>query len=268
MKLPVDILGQVQQSVWRRNADQPRAGYHEYIAVSPDPQGVSVDFWGEVHEESYAELLQALTTPAVAAELRSLTLRGPDEGANGTRNWDLSLLVGNGVQFPKLEAVAIQQTAPSDHNRTIVGGEYAEDGVLARLLAAAPALRSLVSPSAPNADFFAVGQRAIEYLGIDAGYAHEDFLVNLARSSSFPRLRALAWGEYNETYMEDFAQQVTPFEHYRELFASPAFAGVRMFELRNPVMTEAQLQSLLLMRERSFQFKVVRSTSAYVARAP
>ena len=68
--------------------------------------------------------------------------------------------------------------------------------------------------------------------------------------------------------MEDFAQHVTPFEHYRELFASPAFAGAQMFELRNPVMSEAQLQSLLQMRERSFQFKVVRSTHAYVARAP
>jgi hypothetical protein len=148
MKSSVDILGQVQQSVWRRNTEQPRAGHHEYIAVSPDPQGVSVDFWGEVHEDSYAELLQALTTPAVAAELRSLTLRGPDEGANGTRNWDLRLLVGNGVQFPKLEAVAIQQTAPSDHNRTIVGGEYAEDGVLARLLAAAPAAQPGLTVSA------------------------------------------------------------------------------------------------------------------------
>ena len=97
---PVDILGQVQQAVWRRNAEQPRAGYHEYIAVSPDPQGIAVDFWGEAHQESFAELLQALRTPEVAAELRSLTIRGPDEGANGTRNWDLGLLVGKGVQFP------------------------------------------------------------------------------------------------------------------------------------------------------------------------
>jgi hypothetical protein len=267
MKSPVDILSQVQLAVSRRNAEQPRAGCHEYIAVSPDPQGIAVDFWGEAHQEPFGELLLALRTPEVAAELRSLTLRGPDEGVNGTRSWDIGLLVGKGVQFPKLEVVAIQQTAPSDHNRTIVG-DYEEGGVLAELLAAAPALRSLISPSAPNADFFAVGQRPLEYLGIDAGYAHEDFLVNLARSSSFPRLQFLAWGEFNETYMEDFAQHVTPFEHYRELFASPAFAGVGMFELRNPVMSEAQLQSLRPLRDRSFQFKVVRSTHAYVARAP
>ena len=70
MKSPVDILGQVQQAVWRRNAEQPRAGHHEYIAVSPDPQGIAVDFWGEAHQESYEELLQALRTPEVAAELR------------------------------------------------------------------------------------------------------------------------------------------------------------------------------------------------------
>jgi hypothetical protein len=80
MRSPVDILSQVQQAVWRRNAEQPRAGYHEYIAVSPDRHGVSVDFWGDAHEDSYAELLHALRTPEVAAQLQSLTLRGPDEG--------------------------------------------------------------------------------------------------------------------------------------------------------------------------------------------
>jgi hypothetical protein len=139
---------------------------------------------------------------------------------------------------------------------------------LGRLLAAAPALRVLVSPSAPDAGFFKAGERPLGYLSVDAGYAHQDFLLNLARSSSFPHLYALAWGEYNETYMDDFADHVVPFEHYRELLGSTHFSSVHAFELRNPVMTDSELQTLRRLRDRRFQFKVVRHSSKYVEWMP
>jgi hypothetical protein len=96
-----------------------------------------VEFYGASFDESLQEVLAAVVTPEVSAVLASLTLRGPDEGANGTRNWDLSLLADSDVVFPQLREVSIEQAKPADHNRSIVAAVYEEEGVLARLLARA-----------------------------------------------------------------------------------------------------------------------------------
>src|SRR5262249_45937067 len=153
---------------------------------------------------AYQEALAAVVSPEVSPVIRSLTFRGPDEGSNGTRNWDLSPLTEGEAVFPQLRSVSIEQTKPADHNRTIVASDYAEDGALARLLAKAPGLESLVTPSAPNPEFFQVGERPLTFLSVDAGYDHQDFIRGLARSSCFPGLRSLEFGEYNETYMDDY----------------------------------------------------------------
>ena len=259
-----EMLNALQAEVWQRNADEPLDCDHECIAVCPSTDGLDVDFWGNALGESYAELIETIGSTSVAREIRSLTLRGPDEGANGTRNWDLSGLFRTDAEFPQLQAVTIQQSAPGDHNRTVVGSIYDEEGVLARLLAAAPELRVLVTPSAPSADFFDVGERPLAFLSVDAGYNTQNFLRNFAVSRCFPQLHSLAWGEYNETYMDDFREHVTPYEHYRELFSSEAFACVRAFELRNPVLSDDQLRELRRLRDRHFQFKLVRYEQEYV----
>src|SRR5207248_1056697 len=89
------------------------------------------------------------------------TAAGVKGGANGTRNWDLSLIADSDAVFPQLRALSIEQTKPGDHNRSIVAAVYEEEGILARILARAPVLESLVTPSAPNADFFRVGERPL-----------------------------------------------------------------------------------------------------------
>src|SRR5262245_2743377 len=99
MQTAEEVLAVVQAGVRRRNAEEPLPGYHECVAVCAGPEGVDVDFWGEALGESYLELIEALGTPLVADALRSLTLRGPDEGANGTRNWNLGPLVAEGARF-------------------------------------------------------------------------------------------------------------------------------------------------------------------------
>lgn len=258
------LLQQLQERAWKRNGDDPLPGFHECIAVCPTGALYDVDFFGDPFGETYADLLETLASPVVAARLRSLTLRGPDEGANGTRNWDLRALVAGRPLFPALLSVDIQQSQPGDHNRTIVGESYDEDGVLALLLTAAPLLRSLVSPSAPSAEFFQVGQREIRVLNVDAGYATQDFIVNLARSSCFPALYALEWGEYAERYLDDYAARVTPIEQFRELFASPAFHTVRAFTWRNPALTDGEIGLLRSALDRRVQFKVIRASSSYV----
>jgi hypothetical protein len=222
-----------------------------------------LDFFGTPSDEPFQEVLAAVVTPEVSTVLASLTLRGPDEGANGTRNWDLSRLADSGAVFPQLRAVSIEQTKPADHNRTIVAADYEEEGVLARLLARAPELESLVTPSAPNADFFRVDERPLKFLSVDAGYDTQDFIRNLARSSCFPDLRCLEFGEYNEKYMEDYAARCTPFADYQALFGAGAFRPVCRFVWRNPPCSAARIGQLKALRP-DLQLLVVRTSAEYV----
>src|SRR5258708_1748872 len=168
-------------------ADPDRdASFVDRLCVTKVRDLFHLDFYGDPFGEPFCDLLATLTDVAVADSIVSVDLRGPDEGTNGTRNWDLSTITESGVFFPKLRHLSIEQTKPTDHNRSIVAQTYEEDGVLARILSKAPALEVLATPSAPNADFFQVGHRALEYLSVDAGYDHQHFIANLPLSTSFP----------------------------------------------------------------------------------
>jgi hypothetical protein len=222
-----------------------------------------VDYHGTAFDEPLHDLLTVLVTPEVSEVLTSLTLRGADEGANGTRNWDLGILADGDVAFGRLRELSVEQTKPADHNRTIVAATYSEEGVLARILQRAPNLLSLTTPSAPNAAFFEVGRRPLTFLSVDAGYDTQDFVRNLARSSCFPDLQCLEFGEYNETYMEDYATHCTPIRDYQELFASKAFQPVRRFVWRNPRCSAAEIAALKAMR-RDLQLLVIRASAEYI----
>ncbi len=126
-----------------------------------------------------------------------------------------------------------------------------------------PVLETLISPSAPDADFFLVGTRPLRHLDIDSGYDHQDFIANLARSSCFPRLAYFGFGEYYQTYMPDFASQVTPFADYRELFASPAFAPVGAFRWKNPACSAEELDEIRG-RNTGRQVLIVRWSAEYL----
>ncbi len=220
---------------------------------------VHLDYFGTPFDDPFQQLLEAVIAPEVSAVLASLSLRGPDEGSNGTRNWDIRLLAESAMSFPRLRHLSIEQTKPTDHNRTIVAADYEEGGVLARLLARVPDLRSLVTPSAPDADFFRADGRPLQFLNVDAGYDTQGFIRNLARSSCFASLRHLEFGEYNEKYMEDYAAHCTPFADYEELFRAEAFKPVRRFVWRNPACSAAQIEKLKALRP-ELQLLVVRTS--------
>lgn len=233
------------------------------VCVTAAVDQLHVEFYGTPFDEALQEVLTAIITPEVAAVLASLSFRGPDEGANGTRNWDLSLLGDCDVGFPQLRELSIEQTKPADHNRSIVAATFEEEGVLARILARAPALESLVTPSAPDASFFQVGERPLRFLSVDAGYDSQSFIRNLARSSCFSDLRCLEFGEYNEKYMENFADQCTPMADYQALFTSSAFKSVGRFVWRNPACPAAKIGELKAMRP-DLQLLVVRTSADYI----
>ena len=201
-----------------------------------------------------------LANPAVAPFLASLRLQGPDEGVNGTRNWDLDSLVNGPCGFPRLRYFEIEQNKPGDHNQIIVASSYDEEGVLAELLERAPTLEYIVTPSAPSGEFFRVGERLLRYLNVDAGYDTQGFIGNLSRSSCFPGLRVLEFGEY---CLEGFASRCTPVLDYQELFASKAFAGVRHFVWRNPACSDTEIGELRAARK-DIGILVVRTSAVYV----
>jgi hypothetical protein len=196
----------------------------------------------------------------------SLFLRShSDLGINGTRNWDLWLLVHGDVVFPNLRSFSVEQSKPGDHNRVIVADNYDEAGVLGRLLCKAPALEKLTVPSAPDSSFFELKSHPLRYLNVDASYDTQGFIGNLAASSCFPNLTAFEFGEFNETYLDDFPASCTPFDDYRHLFVSEAFSRVKMFVWRNPVCSESEMMELRSLRSKGgLQIKIVQFSSRYL----
>lgn len=245
--------------------DRPPA-FHARLSSLDVGDRLYLDFWGSPFDEPYDELCKTLILPDVAFRLGSLSLRSPaDEGANGTRNWDLARLVEAQISFPNLRSFSIEQYMPGDHNRVIVAADYDEAGVLGRLLYKAPSLEALVVPSAPDATFFALRNHPLRFLSVDAGYDTQDFIPNLADSSCFHRLETLEFGEFNETYLDDFPSGCTPFDDYRRLFTSKAFSVVRRFVWRNPVCSEAEIEELRSLRPKSdLQIEIVQFSSRCV----
>jgi hypothetical protein len=256
-------LDALRRRIAARNEPGTPVDFINRLALTPSDAAFDVDFYGDAFGESYTDLLTTLALPEVARRIRSVILRGPDEGANGTRNWDLEPLLATDATFDRLETFAVQQNEPGDHNRTIVGRDYDEDGVLGRLLAKAETLRELTVPSAPGANFFETGPRPIRFLNVDAGYATQSFIRNLASSSAFHDLSSLEWGEYNETYIDEFRASCTPLEDYRTLFASKAFRSVKLFVWRNPVCSPGEIAELKKLRV-DLQLLVVRTSADYV----
>jgi hypothetical protein len=223
-----------------------------------------VDFFGSPFNQAYHELCRALAHPAVAERLASIVLRGPDEGANGTCNWNLSVLVVEDITYPALKLFSIQQNGPADHNRMIVAADFDEAGILGQLLQRAPVLDTLIAPSAPDASFFTIRDHPLRYLNVDAGYDTQHFIGNLAHSTCFPSLQHLEFGDYHETYLDAFPQGCTSFSEYEQLFRSQVATNLRSLTLRNPICSAQELAALRsLQSARNLQFKVVRFSCEY-----
>jgi hypothetical protein len=210
----------------------------------------------EEEEEAVLPLFETLCQPEVAHQIASLILSGPDEGANGTRDWDFSPLLAQEVTFPELRSLIIKPSPLENHNFAIVGSGYEESGQLAAWISKAPQLKHLAAPSAPNAEFFQVGHVSLNSLRIDAGYDAQEFILNLSRSSS-PEIYTLDWGEVHNFHHDLWEAGCTPYEHYDALFRSPACP--RDVTLRNPNLTDEQLAALAAIKRRT-HLRVIRTS--------
>ncbi|MBV9849987.1 MAG: hypothetical protein JO250_09980 [Armatimonadetes bacterium] len=259
----LEQLQELQQSICDTNAPDASPEHTEKLYFLQSHGLFHIEFYGVPGEAAYTECLHVLCAADVAAQLCSITLRGPDEGANGTRNWDLTAMVEAGTEFPHLKAFFVESMSPEHHNQSIIGADYEEAGQISHLLVKMPAIESLTVPSAPDAGFFQRGTRPLSFLRVESGYDHQNFILNLGHSDCFPGLRMLDFGDFSQRYMDDYQQHCTPFNHYEQLFQSQAFTSVRGFNLRNSVLSADQLARLRRLRPK-VQFYVVQTYGEYI----
>ena len=104
-----------------------------------------VFFFGSPFGEPCGLTIEALSANPIANSLLSFSLDGPDEGSNGTRNWDIAVLATSAVPFPALRHVQIAHGQPDHHNRTIVAEAY--EGEISVSSMGAFATRQPMAPS-------------------------------------------------------------------------------------------------------------------------
>nr|WP_315847207.1 hypothetical protein [uncultured Achromobacter sp.] len=239
---------------------------YQYLTIAPLHGGLHVEYFGGNWDEPFEWTLECLARQEVADTLVSLAFTGPDEGANGTREWEFTPLLDSAVHFPRLRFLSIRPTAPEDHNTSMIvraGSIMEEGGDIARFAAKAPYLSDLVVPNAPDATFFQVPLPQLSMLRIGGGSDTQDFIDNLAASGNLPALGLLDFTESSELQFSWARSRpetaVTPFAAYERLFASAALDPVHSLRLRNTCLSLEQLQALRAMRP-SLQFMVIQAT--------
>lgn len=250
------VAAYTRNSPWRDN----------YLHVSEINGFIHVNYYASPFESFFNDLLDILCHDDVAPRLQLMHFHAHDHGGNGTRHWNFAQIVDSHAVFPNLTQLTIEPYDNLAHNHPIVcysEGSYDESGTLAKWLTKAPGLKSLTTPSAPNSDFFKREPCALEVMNIQAGYDTQGFILNLSQSQCFPKLRHFEYRDYDETYMDDFRQHCTPFEHFQALFQSPAFDPVKSFVWHNPIFSVDELSKLKTLRP-ELSFKVARVSSEWV----
>ncbi|NBF09783.1 hypothetical protein [Pseudomonas sp. Fl4BN1] len=240
---------------------------YNYLALAPMRDGLHVEFHGELWDEPFAWTLDCLAEQDVASIISSLAFCGPDEGANGTREWEFTPLLDSRVTFPRLRSLSIRPTEPQDHNVSLIqkaGSIMEEAGEIARFVAKAPHLGELTLPNAPDSSFFQVDLPHLALLRVAGGSDTQGFIDNLAVSDNLPGLISLDFTESSElqqTWSNNReTQAVTPFAAYEKLFSSPACELLRVLRLRNTCLSLEQLEALQAIRP-GLQFMVIQATT-------
>jgi len=235
-----------------------------YLALAPMRAGLHVEYFGETWGEPVTWTLQCLARQDVADIVTSLAFTGPDEGANGTRDWDFGPLLEADVHFPVLRSLFVKPTEPADHNTSLIARtDLEEGGDIARFVAKIPYLTELTIPNAPDASFFARQLPHLSHLRISASYDTQNFIENLALSESLPKLRSLDFAESTELQFTWKAQRdpasITTFAAYERLLTSKQGQALQMLRLRNTCLSLGELEALQALHPK-LQFMVIQST--------
>lgn len=253
-----ELFGTADHPLWVSN--------YNYLAIAPMGGGLHVEFYGELWDEPFQWVLECLAEKSVADTISSLAFSGPDEGANGTREWEFTSLLDTQVSFPILRSLSIRPTEPQDHNISLIqraGTCMEESGELARFVQKAPYLSELVVPNAPDSTFFQVELPHLSTLHVGGGSDTQGFIENLAESTNLPALAVLDFTESTELQFTWSNKRhegvITSFASYERLLRSTACEPLTSLRLRNTCLTLEQLQSLQAIRP-DLQLMVIQST--------
>ncbi|KFG96096.1 hypothetical protein GQ56_0117125 [Burkholderia paludis] len=238
-----------------------------HVAVAPMRAGLHVRYFGGAWDEPFDWMLQCLAERDVAACVTDLAFSGPDEGANGSREWDFGPLLDSDAQFPMLRSLYVRPTEPADRNQSMIvrrGRIMQEGGEIARFVAKAPFLAELTVPNAPDAAFFAVPLAHLNRLRIGGGSDTQQFIDRLAGSDSLPSLGWLDFSESTELHStwkhRRDAGSVTSFDAYERLLRSPAGQRLHTLALRNTCLDREALDALQALHPR-LSFSVIQAGS-------
>ena len=215
---------------------------------------LTVDYYGDP-DSGWPLLLAALTEPGVADHIVQLRIGGPDEGANGLKEWDFGTLIDAATRFPRLSDLEIAITDPGDHNQACV-----PDNQLPGLLALMPLLRNVTLPQAPEPAFFDVALPDLKTIRTGGDFRSRGFILVLAGATKLPALRFVDFTDSLAPFMEKERQSPewdsTRFEDYEALFDSPVMERCWGLRLRNARLTEEQYRTLQARRPEC-QFSIV-----------
>jgi hypothetical protein len=216
--------------------------------------GLAVHYFGEDHDP-WAATAKMLAKADIAKHIVSLRIDGPDQGANGCREWRFDPILKMQPLFENLHDFWIRPTATSDHNFSMV-----EDGQLAELLALMPNLVNLTVPQAPEAGFFDAQYPFLKSVRVGMDWRTRGFVAHLARADTLQALWTLDFTDSLAPFLaydkQDAEWDSTPFEDYKALFTSPVGEKLRMLRLRNTRLTEAQYVELQALNP-DLQFSVI-----------
>ncbi|HEY1195067.1 hypothetical protein [Flavobacterium sp.] len=265
-----DQLKKLQEDIYNYSLAKDNDYYNNYspkLSFFPVGNLFDVTFFGDGYDDdpdtkiseinyetnfAFCSLLDLLSDQTIAEQLISISFTGPDEGANGTKSWNFNRLLNSDAVFTNLKSFSVQLTDMGDHNQNVIdNGDLEEGGMIAKLISKMPNLEQLVIPSAPDYSFFEIGEHPLKHLKLQAGYTHQNFIENLAKSNNFKQLTTLDYTDLIDFY--DFSdEEYTHFDSFVELFKSPAFSSIRSFKLRNNNLNDEQLFELERLKKVSF----------------
>ncbi|MDN7932194.1 hypothetical protein QZM52_12980 [Burkholderia metallica] len=238
-----------------------------HVDVAPMRAGLHVRYFGETWGEPFDWTLACLAQRDVASVVTDLAFSGPDEGANGTREWDFGPLLDSDARFPMLRSLYVRPTEPADHNQSMIVCRdliMQEGGEIARFAAKAPFLTELTVPNAPDARFFDVPLPHLARLRIGGADDTQQFIGRLAGSDNMASLGSLDFSESTALHSTwkhaRVAGSVTSFDAYERLLKSPAGQRLHALTLRNTCLDRDALEALQALHPR-LSFMVIQAGS-------
>jgi len=160
-------------------------------------------------------------------KVRSLNFTGPNCGANGLRDWDLSRLVKANKTFPNLTTFKVQLHEVGHHNATRLTDMDGDNPVfVTSILKLFPNIRDVEIPCVPCTDFFNLPFPNLNHLRVQANAENSHFIKNLANS---PLLKQISLDYTDNLYIEeeeitDYGKKIKAEEDYIKNAENPVEA--------------------------------------------